>query len=87
MNKKVKQILAIIGIVIIVGLYITTFILAITGDENTHDLFIASIFATVVIPVMIYVIQWLYKLIKGQAEETRTKDLVVNTDEKDNKES
>lgn len=86
MNKKVKQILAIIGIVIILGLYATTLILAICGNENTHGLFMASIFATVMVPVIIYIIQWLYKLVKKQAEETKTKNLVI-TDEKDNKES
>lgn len=77
MEKKIKQILAIIGIIIIVGLYIVTFILAITGNENTKGLFLASIFATVMVPVIIYIIQWLYKLVKKQAEETNSKDLVV----------
>ncbi len=87
MNKKIKQILAIIGIVIILGLYITTFILAICGNENTHGLFMASIFATVMIPVIIYIIQWLYKLVKKQAQENRTKDLVVTIKDDENKES
>lgn len=81
MNKKVKQVLAIIGIVIILGLYATTLILAICGNENTHGLFMASIFATVMVPVLIYIIQWLYKLVKKQAEETKTKDLVVTIDD------
>lgn len=84
MNKKVKQILAIIGIVIILGLYATTLILAICGNENTHGLFMASIFATVMVPVLIYVIQWLYKLVKKQAEDTRTNDLIVTKDNEDN---
>ena len=81
MNKRIKQVLAIIGIVIILGLYATTLILALTGNENTHGLFLASIFATVMVPVLIYIIQWLYKLVKKQAEETKTKDLIVTIDE------
>ena len=87
MNKKVKQVLAIIGIVIILGLYATTLILALCGNENTHGLFLASIFATVMVPVLIYIIQWLYRLVKKQAEETRTKDLVVTIDDDEKKDS
>ncbi len=85
MNKNIKRILAIIGIVIILGLYATTLILAICGDKNTHGLFLASIFATVMVPVLIYIIQWLYKLVKKQAEETRTKDLIVTVQKDDEK--
>ncbi len=87
MDKTVKRILAIIGLVIIVGLYVTTLILAICGNENTRGLFMASIFSTVMVPVIIYVIQWLYKLVKKQAEETRTKDLIVMAKEDEEKES
>ncbi len=59
--KKVRQISAIVGIVILLGLYVVTLIAAITASEYAHGLFFASLFASLVIPVMIYVITRLYK--------------------------
>ena len=65
--KRVKQVLAIIGLVVIIGLYIVTLVLALTGSEETRHLFIASVVCTVAVPVILYVISWLYKLIKGDS--------------------
>lgn len=62
--KKVKQILAIIGVILLVGLYLSTFILAIFGDSNTMNLFKASIVATVIIPVLIWAYSMIYRLLK-----------------------
>ena len=67
--KRTKQILAIIGIIILAGLYITTLVLAIVNNELTQRFFIASIVCTVVVPVLIYVYQWLYRLIKKDASQ------------------
>ena len=66
--NKTKRILAIIGIIILVGLYVTTLILAIVDNEYTRKFFTASIVCTVVIPVLIYIYQWLYKLLKKDSE-------------------
>lgn len=74
MNKRLKQIMAIIGLVIIAGLYIVTLILALTGSESTKQLFTASIICTVIIPVFIYVVSWIYKLIKKDADNDRGND-------------
>lgn len=64
--RKLKQILAIAAIVIIIGLYITTLVLAILGNSVSHSLFLASLYATVVVPVMLYIFLWLYKLMHGE---------------------
>ena len=69
--KRLKQILAITGLVIIAGLYGTTLVLSLTGNESTKNLLIASIICTVIVPVLMYVIAWIYKLVKHQAEESR----------------
>lgn len=63
--KKVKQILAIIGVILLVGLYLSTLILAIFGNSNTMNLFIASIVATVIIPVLIWAYSMIYRLLKN----------------------
>lgn len=67
--KKFKQILAIITIVLLAGLYIATLVLAIIGNEHTNGWFMACIFATIVVPIIMWVIQWLYKMVKKKASE------------------
>jgi len=67
--KRFKQILAIIAIVILVALYIATLILAIAGNEHTRGWFMACIFATIVVPIIMWVCAWLYNMIKNKAGE------------------
>lgn len=61
--KKIKQILAVAGIVLLVILYLSTLVCAITDNTGTMRMFKASIFATVVIPVLIWAYTFIYKLI------------------------
>ena len=66
--KKVKQILAIIGVIILAGLYISTIVCAVSASEN----FMTSIYASVIIPVLIWAYSFIYKLIKKDSEEKDT---------------
>ena len=59
---KVKQILAILGILLLLGLYVTTFVMALTDNTETMLLFKASLFATFVVPVLMWVYSLVYKL-------------------------
>ena len=63
--KKVKRILAIIGIVLLVSLYVITIILALTDDPSTMNAFRASVYCTVLIPVLIWAYTFIYKLLKN----------------------
>ncbi|MDD3797206.1 MAG: hypothetical protein PHE06_14815 [Lachnospiraceae bacterium] len=67
--KKAKQILAWIGIVILVGVYAVTFILGVTGNAATKDMFMAAIACTVIIPTLMYGMILLAKVL-GKKEET-----------------
>ena len=78
MNKKIKQLLAIIGIVILVGLYITTLLLAVFGNENTNSWFMASICATIIVPILMWVYSWLYNLLKKDVDDARRKNSESN---------
>jgi len=69
MNKKIKQVMAIIGLIVIVGMFVVTIVLALSKNPNTRGWFMASIIVLVVVPVMMYVCSWLYKLIKKQKDE------------------
>ena len=63
--KRVKQILAWIGIIVIVGLYVVTIVLGLTANENTVELLKAAVVATIVVPVLIWAYTFIYKLLKG----------------------
>lgn len=67
--KKTKQVLAIIGIILLVSLYVITLICAITDNTSTMQVFMASVFATVVIPVMIWAYSFIFRLIKKNSQE------------------
>lgn len=60
---KIKKIAAICGVILIVGIYFITFISVIFDFSYSSQLFQVSIYCTVVIPTMIYVYLWIYKLI------------------------
>lgn len=68
-----KRILAIIGVVIIVGLYVATLIfgIVVNASETTRMLFRAALISTVLVPVFLYVIIWLHKVLSkyGYQEE------------------
>ena len=62
--KKAKQILAIIGVILLVALYVTTLIFAITDNTGTMSMFGASVVATVVITVLIWAYTFIIRLLK-----------------------
>ncbi len=68
--KKVKRLLAIIGILLLVSMYILTLMLALTDDPNTMNAFRASIYCTVLIPVLIWAYTFIYKLLKNNYGDT-----------------
>lgn len=72
--KKTKRILAIIGVILLIGLYLSTLFCALFAEENLMSLLMTSIYATFVIPVLIWVYTFVYKLIK--------KDRTDNEDER-----
>lgn len=60
--KKIKQLLALIGVVILIGLYVSTLICALCSSGNFMNLLMASIYATVIIPVLIWAYTLIYRL-------------------------
>lgn len=60
---KVKRIASVIGIILISSMYIISIISAIIASEKAPGLFLASIFSSVVIPIMIYIFIAVYKYV------------------------
>lgn len=63
--KKLRQIAAITAVFLILSLYIITLVLAIMNNSYTQKFFYASLFSTVFIPVMLYLISWMAKVFKS----------------------
>lgn len=68
--KKVKQILALLGVIVLAGLYIATIVCALSAGENFMDMLMASVYATVIIPVLLWAYTFIYKLIKKKDDDT-----------------
>lgn len=67
--KKMKQIAAWIGIIILVGMYLITFFLGILGNESTKDMLMASIACTVIIPVLFYAMLLIARVLGGKNDK------------------
>ena len=61
--KKIKQSFAIIGVLFLVSLYLLTIVAALTASPNSSGLFAASIYATIVIPVLLWAYSLFYKIL------------------------
>lgn len=62
--KKIKQILAISGCILLIALYVSTLVFALIGSSDAMNLFRASIYATIVVPVLIWAYSFIYRLLK-----------------------
>lgn len=67
--KSSKRIFAIIGIVLLAALYITTLILAFVDPTEGNSYFKASLFLCVVVPVMIYAYILTYRFMRDKKQE------------------
>lgn len=63
--NKVKRIAALIGVILIISMYIITLISAFIATEKAPGLFLASIFSSIVIPIMLWffikIYGWVHK--------------------------
>lgn len=66
MNRKIRQVLAILGIMILIGLYVMTFIFALLSSPNAANWFKASLYATIIIPTLLYAYLLIYKYLKNK---------------------
>ena len=64
-----KRILAIIGALLLVLLYVLTFVFSRTDDPRTMSFFRAAVALTILVPVMIYGYQLVYRLVAGNKKK------------------
>ncbi len=61
-----KRVLAIIGIVILVGMYVVLLFEALTGSPDTYNVFITCVAATIAVPIVLWLLIWSIGAIKGR---------------------
>jgi amino acid transporter len=61
-----KQIVAWVGIVLLLALYIITLLVAIFDTSSSGKLFALCLFATVAIPLLIWIYTWMYGKLTGR---------------------
>ena len=79
---KLRRVFATIGILLLLGLYVTTLICAIIRTPFTHQLFQASLYGTFVIPVILYAFMIAIKMSgkdkKDKNDDNNATDQTVN---------
>lgn len=66
--KRLKRIMAWIAIVLLIGMYIVTAVMAFMATPGSFHMFQTSLAATIMVPVMIYVVLFLYRLIHPEKD-------------------
>lgn len=71
MKKKVtfQQIFAAIGLLLLVGMYVASFVFACLAKPGAEGMFMASLVATVIIPIVLYIFIALDKVARRNAPE------------------
>ena len=67
-EKKItsKQIVALSGVVLLILMYIVTLVVAIVDNSDSGKWFMSCIFATVAIPLLIWIYTWMYGKLTGR---------------------
>ena len=66
--KKAQRVLAILGIILLLGLYLSTLIFALMG-KDFFPLFMASLFSSFVLPVFLCIYSFIYKIVKKDSSQ------------------
>ena len=61
-----KQVVAIVGVLLLVLLYIVTLVVAIFDSSESGRWFLICIFATVAVPMLLWIYTWMYGKLTGR---------------------
>ena len=64
MAKKIKRILALVGVILLVGMYIATLVFAVLDSPMAKDMLKASIVVSVFVPVMLFAFNLVHRMLK-----------------------
>lgn len=67
--KKIKQVVAIVMCVLLVGMYVASFVAAVFAKPQAHGLFMASVGMTIMIPLLLYAYTIIYRVIHPEVHK------------------
>ncbi|MCD7764043.1 MAG: DUF1418 family protein [Lachnospiraceae bacterium] len=67
--QRIKRIAAMIGVILLVGMYVATLVLALSSNPQAQNLLMASIVCTVVVPVLIYAMELVARVLGPSDKE------------------
>lgn len=67
--KMVKRVMAVLGVVLLVGMYVLTLISGILATPQTGNLFRACIYCTITVPCLLYGFELIYRLVHKNREK------------------
>lgn len=70
MYKKIKQIGAIIAIILLAGLYIATLVFALINSPFAQKMFQTCLFATIAVPILLWLFLWVFQKTGALKEES-----------------
>ena len=69
MYQKHRRILALLTVILILLLYLAVFVLSLFHNEQSGELLMIALVATVVIPVLVYIYLWLFRIFRKKEDE------------------
>ncbi len=78
--QKLKRILALLGVVILVAMYLLTLVFALSSSPNAHNMLMASIACTVIVPCLLYGMILIARVLGGR-NSTDTGEDEKNSDD------
>lgn len=81
MKKNIKRVLAIAMVILLLSLYVWSFVAALLARPEAGRMFFAAVFTTIFFPILIWVYMWVAQLLRGKGVP-KTDD--VKSDKKDN---
>ncbi len=68
---KTKRVLALLGVILLLGCYVSTLIAALIGSKATEGLFMASLFCSIGLPIVLYGYMLVIKFLKRRADQDK----------------
>ena len=68
---KVRRIAALLGVVLLLGIYVVAFIAGIGKWENAHAVFMTAVWMSIAVPAIIYIMLVLYRISQKRKNEPK----------------
>ncbi len=65
-----RRIIAVIGIILLAGLYVSTLVFALMDSPGAKDMLMASIYCTIAVPVLLFAMSAAAKAVAGRGTDT-----------------